>query len=97
MNSCQRSIVTRIHGLKHVERFASSALTHNYSIGPHAQRVSHKLPDWYSMQTLKVRWSRLQRNDMSLRKLYLSRVLNCNDSLSGWDKRRQRIQQSRLS
>jgi hypothetical protein len=36
----QRSVVTRVHGLQHVERFLAADLAHHNAIGPHAQRVA---------------------------------------------------------
>ena len=37
------SVVTRVHGLHHVEGFGAAALAYDDAVGTHAERVDHQV------------------------------------------------------
>ena len=41
MQCCERSVMTGVHGLQHVECFATTAFAHNNAIRPHAERIDY--------------------------------------------------------
>jgi hypothetical protein len=71
-----------IHCLQHIKRLLTSAFAKDNSVGTHAKRVSDKFPLADFAFTLKVRWARLQPNDVRLLKLKLGGILNSNKSLT---------------
>jgi hypothetical protein len=65
----QRTVMTGIHCLEHVESFAATAFANDNAIGSHAQRVSHLFPDTHSPLSLHTGQLGLQPNNMILLKL----------------------------
>ena len=54
MERGERTIVSGIHGLQHVERFAAAAFTYYDPIGAHAQRIDDEVFDRHFAEALDV-------------------------------------------
>ena len=74
--------MTGIHGLKHVDCLAASALAHENAVGSHAKGVLDEISNRILASALEVARARLQRNDMRLLEAKLGCILDGNDTLS---------------
>src|SRR3954452_16970862 len=92
-----RAVVTRVHGLEHVEGFARTALPDDDPVGAHAERVADELPDRDLALAFDVGRPRLEGHDVLLTKLELGRVLDGHDPLVIRDERREHVQRGRLA
>ena len=88
----ERAVVSRIHGLEHVQRFPAPALADDDAVGPHPQRIAHQVPDGDLPLAFDVRRPRLQLDPVLLRELQLGGVLDGDDPFLLRDASRQDIQ-----
>ena len=66
MRGRERTIVSRIHGLEHVEGLTAADLTHDDAIRSHPERVANQISDRDLAATLDGRRSGLQTYDVWL-------------------------------
>ena len=97
MNGGQRTVVTGVHRLEHVQRFTAAALTDDDAIGPHTQGVDHQLANRDATLAVDVGWTRLEPADVLLVELQLCGVFDRDDALVDRDEPRAHIEESRLS
>src|SRR5215472_23583 len=86
-----------VHGLKHVERFLTSALTDDNAIGTHPKGVLYKLALADLPFAFGVRRSGLHAANMRKLQLQLSRVFDGDNSFLGGNVTRHSIQQGGLA
>ena len=79
----QRPVVTRIHGLQHVDGLRRSHLTDHNPVRTHAEGVHHERALVDLALTLHVRRPGLQPYHVGLAELELGRVLDGHDALGG--------------
>src|ERR1035437_39487 len=77
----QRTVVTGVHRLEHVERLTTATLSDDNPIGPHAQRVDHQFADRHTAAALDVGRPGLERHHVLLAELELGGVLDGDDAL----------------
>ena len=97
MDRGQRSVVTGVHRLKHVERFLAANLTHDDAVGAHTQRIDHELPLTNGALAFDVGRARFEPGDVLLMELQLGGVLDRHDALARRDEAREHVQQRRLA
>ena len=93
----QRTVVTGIHRLEHVERFAAAALTDDDAIGPHTQRVADQVADADFAGALNVRRARFEPDDVVLVERKLGRVFDGDDAVGVGDVAREDVEEGRLT
>ena len=81
MQRGERSIVTRVHGLQHVERFLGADLSHNDAVGAHTQRVDHQLADVDGARAFHVGRPGFHARHMRLLQAQLGGVFDGDDAL----------------
>ena len=81
MDGSQRAIVTGVHCLQHIERFATAYLADNDTFRSHSQAVPHQVARGYFAFRFDVGRPCFQAYNVTLSELQLSRVFNCNDAL----------------
>ena len=96
MHGAERPVVARVHRLQHVESLRAANLADDDAVGPHAQRVPHKLADRDLSLALDVLWPCFEPQHMPLVKPQLGGVLDRDDSVGVRNRGRQRIQERRL-
>jgi len=69
MDCRQRTVMARIHRLKHVQRFLAADLAHDNPVRPHAQAVHHQLSLEDGALPLDVGRARFQPHHVILVKL----------------------------
>src|SRR5207237_1113770 len=77
----ERTVVAGVHGLEHVQGFATAHLTHDDAVRPHAERVAHQVPDGDLAGSFAVGGTCLQADDVLLMKLELDGILDGDDAL----------------
>src|SRR5215212_11570090 len=97
MDRCQRPIVTRVHGLQHVERLTGAALSDDDTIGAHAEGIAHEVALKDRAATFDIGWARFKADPVFLLKLEFRWILDANDPLTITNKGRQHIEKGRLS
>ena len=93
----ERSVVTGVERLQHVERFPTAHLADDQPVGPHAQRGPHEFPHRHRAHPFGVRGPRFQSDDMGLRQGQLRRLFDGDDALARVDRLGQRVAQRRLA
>src|SRR5690606_16311183 len=93
----QRPGVAGVHGLEHVERLATTALTDHDAVGPHAQGRAHQVADRDLAPALAVAWAGLHAHDVLLAHLELDDVLDRDDPVAVGDEAGQHVEQGRLA
>ncbi len=93
MNGGQRAVMTRIHGLKHVQRFAAANLANHDAVRAHTKSVDYQFTLTNRALALHVRRTALQSDNVVLLHLQFRGVFDRNDSFPVGDETRQRIQQ----
>src|SRR5579885_1535256 len=91
------AVVPGVNGLQHVEGLGTADLADDDAVGPHAQRVAHKVALVDLAPALDVRRAGLQLDDMRLLQLKLGGVLDRDDTLVVADLARERVQERGLS
>ncbi len=97
MDGRQRTVMTCVHGLQHVECLAAAHLAYDDSFGAHTEAVSNQVPGSNFAFTLYIRWSGLQTNDVRLLQLQLGGIFDRYDPLAIRYVASQNIQYRRLS
>ncbi len=97
MHGAQRSVVTGVHRLEHVQSLAASHLPDDDPVGPHAKRVAHELSDRDASLALDVRRPRLESKNVALMELQLGCVFDRDDTLPVRDGTGERVQKRRLT
>ena len=93
VNGGERSIVTGVHGLQHVERFFAANLTNDDAVGAHTQTVDEQLPLMDGAFAFDVGRARFQAYDVILVKLQFGGVFDGDDALAVGDVRRKNIEE----
>ena len=89
MKCRQGAIVTRVHGLQHVESLCPTAFSYDDSVGSHAQRVGDKLSNGDRPAALGIGKTRFESDDVRmLIESEFGAVLDCDDALFVGDKAR---------
>ena len=86
-----------VHRLEHVERFAATDLSDYDSVRSHPQRGAQQRPHVDRAGPLNAGRTRLQGDDVRLRKSKLRSVLDGHDPLVLTDRERERVQGGGLS
>jgi len=97
MDGGQRSLVTCVHRLQHVDGLGPSNLADHDPVGTHAEGVSDEVSDANRSLSFDVRRPRLERDDVALLKMQLCRVLDRDDPLVARNEARERIEERRLA
>ena len=82
MGGGHRAIVAGVHGLQHVDGFASAALADQDSVGAHSQRIANQVANGDFAATFHVGWARLERDDVLLLELQLGGILDGYNALA---------------
>src|SRR5262245_25281483 len=96
MDGRQRTVMTCVHRLQHVERLFPTHLANDDAIRPHTQGIDKQLSLSDGALPFDVRWPGLQSSDMLLMKLQLGRILDGNDALALSNEAREHVEQRRL-
>ena len=80
VNGRQTAVVTGVHSLKHVDRFAATDLADHDAIGTHTQCVAHEISLRDFATTFDIRRPGFQSDDVRLLQLKFGRVFNRNDA-----------------
>ena len=82
MESCHRSVVPRVHGLQHIERFRPAALANNNAIRPHPECIDDQVANGYLPCALCIARSGLQPHHVSMfKRAQFCGVLDRDDAL----------------
>ena len=82
----ERSVVTGVQRLQHVERLAASDLSDDDAVGAHPQRGTHEIAHGHGARAFGVRWSGLEPHDVLACELELRGLLDGDDPLVGRDR-----------
>ena len=96
MDGGERAVVTRVHGLEHVEGLAATNLTDDDAVGSHTQGVAHQVTDLDLALALDVRRAGFEREDVLLLELELLGVFDGDDALVVGDEGGEHVEQRRL-
>src|SRR5713226_120969 len=77
----ERTLMTGIHGLQHVEGFLAAHLAHHDAIGTHAQAVDYELAHADRAFALDVGRASFQTDDVFLLELQFGRIFDGYDAL----------------
>ena len=77
----KRAVVTGVHRLQHVERFAATHFADDDAVGAHAQALRTRSRCVTGAAAFDVRRTRFQSHDMRLLQLQLGGVLDRDDAL----------------
>ena len=80
VNRAYGSVMTRVHRLHHIQRFAAADLTDNDPVGAHTKCIADQIPRGYRALSFDIGRARFEPNDVILLKLQFSRVFYRNDS-----------------
>ena len=97
MDSGEAAIVPRVHSLEHIESLSTTALTHNYAIGTHTQRVDDQIADGNPVVVAGLGVLCLEAPHMTLGELQLGGGLDGDDAIVLGDIARQHIEQRGLA
>ena len=97
MNGRQRTVVPSVHCLQHVEGLCTADLAHDDSIRPHAQTVTHEIPDGDFASSFCVGGPRLESDEVRKVKAELHRIFDGDDPFGATDVRRQNIEHGGLT
>ncbi|ODU55485.1 MAG: hypothetical protein ABT04_00805 [Granulicella sp. SCN 62-9] len=89
--------MTRVHGLKHVQRFTAAALSHDDSIWAHAQAVTHEVPDCDGALALGVARACFERHEIDLIESQLGSIFDGDDTFVVRNMVRENVEQGRLA
>src|SRR5574340_550207 len=76
----QRPVMTGVHGLEHVERFAAAHLTDDDAVGAHTQRVPHQVANGNAAMPIDVGGLGLHADDVILLQFEFGCVLDGDDA-----------------
>ena len=87
MTGRQRAVVTGVHGLQHVKRFAGTDFADDNAVGAHTQGVAHQIANRNGALTFQVRRAGFQGNHMLLLQTKFSRIFYGNNTFVVRNKR----------
>ena len=85
--------VTGVHGLEHVQCFATATFTHNNTIRPHSQSVFYQIPNGNGPFPFHVGRFGLQGHHMSLGEPQFRRVFNSDNPVFRLNERSNHVEQ----
>ena len=91
------AVVSRVHGLQHVERLCATHLTHEDPVRPHSQAVAQELADGELALALDVGWAVLERDHVWMVDLELGGVLDRDHALVVRDEASDDVEGGRLA
>ena len=97
VNRGERSVVARIHGLQHVQRFFRPDLAHDDAVGAHTEGINHQLPDVNRARALDVGGPGFHARHVRLLQPQFGRVFDGHDALVFRDIGGKRVEQRRLA
>ena len=97
VNSGQRSVVTCVHRLQHVERLTATDFADDDAVRTHTQAVDEQFALAHRPVSLQVRRPGFKTRDVRLFQLEFGRVFDRDDAFSWIDECRQRVQQRCLT
>ena len=92
-----RAVVTRVHGLEHVERLSGTTLADHDAVGAHAEGVLDQITDRDLALALDVRGTSLQGQHVVLVQLELLCIFHRDDALVCGDEGGEHVQRGRLA
>ena len=92
-----RAVVSRVHGLEHVQRLPGTALADHDPVGAHPQGVDQEIARGDLALALQVLGPRLEADQVLLAELELGGVLDGDDPLLFGDEAREDVEQGGLS
>ena len=75
----QRSVMARVHGLQHIQRFGSAAFPHDDPVGTHTQSIDHQIPNGDPPLPFDVRRPGFQGNQILMGKFKFGGILHSDD------------------
>src|SRR5688572_22830084 len=93
----QGTVVASVHGLEHVEGFATAAFADDDAIGPHAQAVAHEIADGDHTLAFDIRRPRFERYEMRRVELELRRVFDGDDAFAARNEIREDVEERGLA
>jgi hypothetical protein len=91
VNRRQRTVVTGVHRLKHVDRFGAANLADDYAIWTHTECVLDEISLRYLAFAFDVGWACFQAHDVRLLHLQLGRVFDRDNAFIGRNLCRERV------
>ena len=91
MHGGERTVVSGIHRLQHVQRFLAAHLPHDNPVGTHAQAVDKQLALTHRAGAFEVRRARFQARQVRLLQLQFGRVLDGDNPFPGRNKTGERV------
>ena len=89
----ERAVVTRVHGLQHVERFLAADFADDDAVGPHTQAVDQQLALPHRAVAFEVGGPGFQTRHVRLLQLQFGRVFDGDDALLARDEAGERVEQ----
>ncbi len=93
----ERTVVSGVHGLEHVEGLATAHLADDDAIGPHAQGVAHEIADRDLAASFEVLRASLEPDHVAALQAELDGVFDGDDALAERNEVRQQVEQRRLT
>jgi hypothetical protein len=93
----ERSLVTGVHRLQHVERLTPSDLPDDDPVGAHPKRVANQIAHRHLATSLHVRRTRFEGDDVRIRQTQLRCILDRDHPLVVADRRREDPEHRRLA
>jgi hypothetical protein len=80
---CRRkgALVSRVHGLQHVQGLATSHFAHDDAVGPHPERVTNERAHGHFTGALHVRGTSFERNHARLGESELGCIFDGDEAL----------------
>jgi len=97
MHGRERTVMTGVHCLQHIQRLGTTDLAENNSLRAHAQTVAHQVSLRDLTLVFDIRRTGLQSHNVRLLQLQLGRVLDGHDTLTVRNKTRENIEHRRLA
>ena len=93
----QRTFVTRIHGLQHIEGFGTANFADQDAVGTHAKTVANQIALRDLAAPFRVGHARFQRDDVRMLQDEFGRIFDGYEAFVGGDGARQGVEHRRLS
>ena len=97
MQGGQRSVMSGVHRLQHVERLSGTALSDDDPVGPHPQGIHGEITDRDLSPPARVWRPRLQAAHMLLQETQLRGIFDRHDPLGDWDECGTGVEERRLA
>src|SRR5690606_17375827 len=86
-----------VHCRQHVESFSTTTFSDDDAVGPHAQRISYKVTNFYSAFTFCIGRPGFQRDKMFVTQLQFRCILDRDQALPFWNAVRKNIEEGRFA